>query len=226
MQHENASNGVVLKTMQKAATKKKKYDIDSDWFRSKFAEKRTSYRAFARDHDMVPSVVSRMMAGLRRMQKEEARAIAAFIGAPLSEVLKHADVLNEEGEPTPVLLIATINENGRVERLTEPRPLPGPVVKLAQSVVATHARVLAAQIRALSGPLAVMDDAVVLFGHTDDVEASAIGVLSICRNFAGEQIMAKIERARKTGEARVVTIDNAIKEFDLHTATPVLAILP
>ena len=167
-----------------------------------------------------------MIAGLRDMQPDEARAIANFIRAPLEEVLKHAGLSDGDGEPRAVLLVATINETGCIERLTEPRPLPQSVITTARSVIAELPRVLAAQIRAMSGPLTILDDAVVLFGHTEEVEPSAIGVLSICRNFAGEQIMAKIERARKTGEARVVTTDGNIKEFDLQTATPVLAIIP
>lgn len=174
---------------------------------------------------MDPSAVSRMLSGDRKMQPDEARAIAHFIGAPISEVMKHAG-LTIDGEITPVVLVATINERGQIERLTEPRPLPASVIERAQSAIDAVPRVLAAQIRALSGPLTVMDDAVVLFGHTDEVEPSSIGVLSICRNFAGDQILAKIERARKTGEARVVTIDGKVKEFDLQTATPVLTIIP
>uniref|UniRef100_UPI00403EFA43 helix-turn-helix domain-containing protein n=1 Tax=Hyphomicrobium sp. ghe19 TaxID=2682968 RepID=UPI00403EFA43 len=199
--------------------------IDSEWFRTRFAEKRTSYRAFAREHGMDPSAVSRMLTGQRRMQRDEAAAIAQFIGAPISEVLKHAGV-TIDGEYTPILLVATINEHGQIERLPEPRPLPHSVIDRARSAIDAVPRVLAAQIRALSGPLTVMDDAVVLFCPTDDVDSASIGALSICRNFAGDQILAKIERARKTGEARVVTIDGKVKEFDLQTATPVLTIIP
>lgn len=199
--------------------------VDSEWFRRKFAEKGASYRAFAREHDMDPSAVSRMLSGDRRMQMDEAKAIAHFIGAPVSEVMKHAKIVID-GELTPVLLVATINERGQIERLPEPRPLPQSVIVRAQSAIDAVPRVLAAQIRALSGPLTVMDDAVVLFGHTDDVDPASIGALSICRNFAGDQILAKIERARKTGEARVITVDGKVKEFDLQTATPVLTIVP
>lgn len=78
----------------------------------------------------------------------------------------------------------------------------------------------------MSGPLAFLDDAIVLFGHTEGVERAAIGVLAICRSHQGEQIIAKIDRARKTGEARVVCVDGKIKEFALETATPVIAIIP
>ena len=199
--------------------------VDSNWFRRKFEEKGTSYRAFARAHDMDPSAVSRMLTGQRQMQRDEAAAIALFIGAPLNEVLKHAGG-STGGGLTPILLAATINELGRVERLAEPRPLPHPVIERAQSAIDAAPHVLAAQIRALTGPLTVMDDAIVLFADPGKVESAPIGALSICRNLTGDEIMAKLERARKTGEARIATIDGQVKEFDLQIATPILAIIP
>lgn len=199
--------------------------FDSEWFRNLFEAAGKSYRGFAKEYGMDPSAVSRTMSGLRKMQKDEAVAIANFVRAPVSEVMKHAGI-TIEGQLTPVLLVATINDRGQVERLTDPRPLPPTVLARAKAIIDVVPRVLAAQIRALSGPLTIMDDAVVLFTHTNEVEPSSIGALSICRNFAGEQIFAKIDRARKTGEARVVTIDGKVKEFDLQTATPILTIIP
>jgi hypothetical protein len=203
--------------------------IDKDWFLKKLEANRQSVRGLARHLEIDPSAVSRMLAGKRKMRMDEANAIATFLAAPVSEVLRHAGVaMDLDGHPTRILLAATVNEKGQIERLTEPRPLPQSVIDRAQAAIAKHGngRIVAAQIRAMTGPLAVMDDAVVLFKHTDIVEPAAIGALSICRSHSGEQIMAKIERARKTGEARVVCADGKVKEFDLHTATPVLAIIP
>lgn len=219
MQHGSASVGVALRTMAK------KFKVDSAWFRQQFADKKSSYRAFAQAHGLDPSAVSRMLTGFREMQQSEALALANFLHAPISEILKHAGV-EIDGEPTPIPLVATINEKGHIERLQNPRPLPPSIIRRAQQSIDAMPNVVAAQIRALHGPLTVLDDAVALFAHTDDVEASAIGVLSICRNFDGEQILAKIERARKTGESRIVSIDGKVMEFDLQTATPILAIIP
>lgn len=160
---------------------------------------------------------------------DEASAIASFLSVPVKEVLKHAGVaVDLDGQPTRILLAATINEQGQIERLDDPRPLPQNIIDRAQAAISAHGNssIVAAQIRALSGPLALLDDAVVLFRHTDEVEASAIGALAICRSYKGDQIIAKIERARKTGEARVICVDGKVREFDLHTATPVLALIP
>lgn len=206
-----------------------KQQIDKDWFIGKLEENRKSLRGLARHLNLDPSAVSRMLSGQRRMRMDEANAIATFLAAPVSEVLRHAGVsIDLDGQPTRVLLAATINEAGIVERLKEPRPLPQSVINRAQAAITVHGngKIIAAQIRALSGPLAYLDDAVVLFKHTDSVDAGAIGSLSVCRNHAGDQILAKIERARITGEARVLTTDGKVREFDLHTATPVLAIIP
>lgn len=203
--------------------------INRDWFIQKLEENRKSVRGLARHLDLDPSAVSRMLTGKRKMKMEETTAIAHFLNAPVSEVLRHAGVsIDLDGQPTRVLLAAIVNEKGEVGRLTDPRPLPQSVIDRAQAAIHTHGngRIIAAQVRALDGPLAFLDDAVVLFKPTEIVESNAIGVLSICRNHAGEQVMAKIERARKTGEARVVTVSGQRVEFDLQTATPVLAIIP
>lgn len=163
------------------------------------------------------------------MTADEANDIAAFLHAPVDEVLKHAGVsVDLDGQPTGLLLAASINEKGEVQRLTDPKPLPQQIIDRAQAAISIHGEgnVIAAQIRALEGPLALLDDAVLLFKATDTVDMAAIGVLSICRTYAGQQIIARVEKARKTGEARAIQISGKVKEFVLQTATPVLAIIP
>lgn len=159
---------------------------------------------------------------------EEANQIALFLGVPVKEVLQHAGVaIDLDGRPTRILLTSTIDEKGRLKHLPDPRPLPQSVIERAQAAIGrTNEKVLAAQVRATTGPLAMMDDAVVLFIATDIVEPAAIGALSICRSKDGEQIMAKVERARKTGEASVRKSSGDQTEMILTTATPVLAVIP
>jgi len=133
-----------------------------------------------------------------------------------------------DGLPSRILLAATVNESGLVERLKDPKPLPQGIIDRAQAAITLHGngKIIAAQVRASSGPLAMFDDAVVLFRATEEVETAAIGTLAICRTYDGEQMIVKIERARKTGEARVVTVTGKTKELTLQTAAPVLAIIP
>lgn len=159
---------------------------------------------------------------------EEANSIALFLGTTVSEVLSHAGVaIDLDGQPTRILLAATIDEKGHLHRMSDAKPLPQAVIERAQAAIGnTNRKVIAAQIRAATGPLAVMDDAVVLFNHTDMVEPAAIGGLAIGRTREGQQFLGKVERARKTGEAHVLCINGASGEYELVTATPVLAIIP
>jgi transcriptional regulator with XRE-family HTH domain len=203
--------------------------IDKDWFFDRLKEKDKSLRGLARHMGLDASAVSRMLNGTRRMQLEEADEIARFLGAPVAEVLKHAGVaIDLDGVATRIILTSVINEKGNVERLHEPRPLPQSFIDRATAAIHMQGNgaVIAAQIRADTGPLAAWDDAVALFRHTEIVEPSAIGSLAVCRLFEGEQIIAKIERARKTGEARIVTFEDAKREVMLLTATPVIAVIP
>lgn len=163
------------------------------------------------------------------MKMEEANEIARFLGASIADVLMHSGVsITLDEEPTSILLAATIDERGIITRLAEPKPLPQAVIERAQASITVHggSRIVGAQIRALEGPLSVMDDAVVLFQQADSVDPAAIGVLSICRSREGEEFFGKIERARKTGEARVICANGEIRDVSLEAATPVLAMIP
>lgn len=203
--------------------------IDKDWFMNQLQDQKKSVRGLARYMELDPSAVSRMLSGERRMKMQEAVEIARFLNAPVSEVLSHAGVsLDLDGQQCQIILAAIVSDVGTIERLTDPRPLPSGIIQRALAAIRPHGngRIIAAQVRANSGPLAIWDDAVILFGHTDVVEADAIGTLSICRLMSGEQLLARIDRARKTGEARVIDVASAPREVTLHTATPVLAVIP
>ncbi|MGZ2448272.1 transcriptional regulator with XRE-family HTH domain [Rhizobium ruizarguesonis] len=204
-------------------------EIDSAWFQNQLKDNGKSLRGLARHLEIDPSAVSRTFSGQRRMTMEEATQIALFLGLPVTEVMKHAGIsMDAEGAATRILLAAFIDETGTMQRLTEPRPLPATVIEKAQLAIGSGYRkqVIAAQIRASSGPLSIWDDAVLLFNHTDVVEPAAIGSLSICRVRGGKQILAKVDRARKTGEASVVSPAGKIEDAILETATPIIAVIP
>lgn len=203
-------------------------EIDKDWFHAQLLDKKRSLRGLAAHMKLDPSAVSRMFSGQRKMQMQEAREIALFLGVPMSDILSHAGLsIDLDGLPTRILLAATIGEDGKIVRLKEPRPLPQSVIERAQAAIGRYnGQIIAAQVRAATGPFSIWDDAIVLFGHTDTVDPAAIGSLAICRMRNGEQIMAKVESARKTGEARITSASGRIEEALLETATPVLAVIP
>lgn len=193
-------------------------------------DRHQSVRGLARHMGMDASAVSRMFSGQRKMQMDEAKVIAHFLRAPVSEVMKHAGVsVDLDGLPTRITLAAIIGDDGHIGRLKETRPLPQEVIEKAQAAIsrAGNGQIIAAQIRANKGPLAIWDDAVVLFKPTEHVEPSAIGTLAICRNRdTSQQSIMRLIRARKTGEATVQLANGGEKEVTLDTATPVLAIIP
>ena len=204
--------------------------IDRQWFVNRLEGRQKSVRGLARHLAVDASAVSRMLSGKRKMKMNEANAIADFLSAPVEEVLKHAGVaLDEGGRPTKIILAATINEDGEIERLREPRPMPPLVIERARSAVlrlGEDDQIIAAQIRASKGALAIWDDAVLLFKGSTDMDPSAVGRLSICRIKNGVQVLAYVERARKTGEATLRLPAGEMIDMILDTATPVLAVIP
>jgi len=206
-----------------------KHVVDQAWFKAKLADVNKSMREMQKSVGMDVSAISRTFSGERKMQMAEATKIAQFLGTHVTEVLRHAGVqIDSDDQASRIMLAATIDEDGKVERILEPKALPRHVIDRANAAITIKGggNVIAAQVRALDGPLAMFDDAVLLFGHTDTVESDAIGSLSICRNREGGQILAKIERARKTGEALLICPDGSKQEFSLRTAAPIIAIIP
>jgi len=202
--------------------------INRKWFFQKLNESGRSLRGLAKHLGRDPSAVSRMLSGARRMKLEEASEIAGFLGVPVREVLTHAGVpVESNGSSTHLVLTAAINEKGVLEPLKEPKALPHSVALRANASVecCANGNFVATQVRASKGPLAIIDDAVVVFAHSDSVDTAAIGALSICRSH-GKHVLARIERLRKTGEACVVSVEGEIRESVLEAATPVLAIIP
>jgi hypothetical protein len=204
-------------------------EIDSEWFKDRIRDKKKSTRGLARHLDIDPASASRMINGQRKMSMEEAQKIAIFLGLPINEVMRHTGIqMDGDGQPSKIVLAAMINETGELERLPEPRPLPQSVIEKATLAlgIGYNQRVLAAQIRAAKGPLNLWDDAVILFTVADTVEPLSVNALSIVRLRDGKQYLAKIDKARKTGEAQITTAAGKMEDAYLETATPIIALIP
>lgn len=204
-------------------------EIDGAWFHHQLDGRGQSLRALARHLGKDASAVSRTFSGRRRMTMEEAVAIAAFLGVAVAEVMHHAGIIGESGGPgANILLSATIDEDGEMRMLAEPQALPQTVLDKAMSAIGASRdqQVIAAQVRASSGALAIWDDAVLFFAPGDGIEPGAIGALSICGLNGGRQILARLDRARKTGEAMVVSPSGRVEEAMLVTAAPVIVLVP
>lgn len=159
---------------------------------------------------------------------EEAATIAQFLGVNVKEVLRHAGVaIDLDGQPTRILLIATIDGYGRMTRLKTPRSLPQATIDRAHAAIGLgNERVIAAQVRADDGPLALFDDAVILFRQTEGIDAGSVGSLCVGRSIDGNMGIGRILKARKTGEMVTLAFDGKIYESEALMSTPVIAILP
>lgn len=199
--------------------------LDRDWFKERLDRIGKSQNAMARHLGRNPSAMSKMMSGERKMKLSEAERIARFIQEPIEEVLKHAGVKLTTARPGRINFDYTISEAGNVEP-AEPRALRLSVVARAESMISGDTPVIAAQVRAMKGALAIWDDALVLFAAADTVEPAAVGVLSIVRLREGITMIGHVDALRKTGEATLTTADGQTKQVTLEAATPVLAVVP
>lgn len=67
---------------------------------------------------------------------DEAKQIAHFLRVSLSEVMRHAGAsVDLDGMPTRIMLAAIIKEDGLLDRLPEPRPLPQAIIEKAQAAI-------------------------------------------------------------------------------------------
>lgn len=66
--------------------------IDQNWFKDKLKSVGISQRQLAKKMDLDPASVSYMLSGKRRMTMEEARAIAAHLLLPVTEVMRQAGI--------------------------------------------------------------------------------------------------------------------------------------
>lgn len=64
--------------------------IDTNWFRSRLADRRLSQRQLAKLLDLDPAAVSLMLRGKRKMSAAEASEIAVQLGVSVQEVLVRA----------------------------------------------------------------------------------------------------------------------------------------
>lgn len=202
--------------------------IDKQWFMDQLRDNNMSLRGLAKSLEMDPSALSRVFSGQRKMQIDEAKSIAHFLRAPVSDVMKHAGVsVDLDGAPARVVMMANVDGDGYLEPKKTSEQLPPQVIEKAGLLLRTNRHMLAAHVKSPRGAMSILDDAIILFMPTETVERSAIGALAIVRDIEdGRQCLVRLIRARKTGEATIVMASGELRDMMLETATPVVAIIP
>jgi plasmid maintenance system antidote protein VapI len=196
------------------------------WIDDRLNSQGKSMSSLARFMEIDKSAITRLLAGDRQLKTEEAAKIAQFIGSTLPEVLEQTDLaMSMDNQAARIALDAEIDENGSM-KVIDGDALPTDTIKRAQAAMRPHGdNFRTALVRARSGPMAILDDSIVLFGEGKPLNG-AIGFLAICQMVSGAHIMARIDRARKTGEATVIDVHGKQCDVVLKSAAPILAIIP
>jgi len=97
--------------------------MNTTWFYEALARVGSSQADLARHLRLAPSAVSRMLNGERQVKLLEAAQIAAFLGVPPEEVMRHAG--EEATEPRPVIPGRRGRPPGSRTRPLGPRPADG-----------------------------------------------------------------------------------------------------
>lgn len=191
--------------------------VNSGWFVDKIADRRLSQRRLAKQIGMHPSAMSLLFSGDRAMSAREACEIAAALGEPVTEVLKHAGMpINAQTSGNDVSVVGWINAKGEVVRERPPgarvvnTPMPG-----VDGVVAL--RVMA------DGPY----EGWLVFYKADTLGISGEGRLCVVETADGNDMIATLGRNIGGDVHRIdrwigakVSEDSATVE--LRSASPVL----
>jgi phage repressor protein C with HTH and peptisase S24 domain len=98
--------------------------MNTSWFYEALARVGASQADLARHLRLAPSAVSRMLNGERQVKLLEAAQIAAFLGVPPEEVMRHAG--EEATEPRPLMPGRRGRPPGSRSRVLAARPADGP----------------------------------------------------------------------------------------------------
>lgn len=215
--------------------------VDRDWFFERLRERNRSLRGLARHLGLDPAVVSRMLNGKRRMQMTEAAGVATFLGVATSDVLRHVGVemvlepaspppqqaaAEHPAEPGPdeeVEIVAEIGADGGLTATSKRREIVDYIRRGLAAAAPPPERRIGAVVRDEDGPLAMLDDVLVVFHPgTHDIDARAAGQLAIVRpSDGGAPFLCRVERARRTGEVTVRRPDGRVEELQASEVAPV-----
>ena len=103
--------------------------MNTRWFKERLADKHLTQRKLAKELELDPAAVSLLLRGQRRMQMDEAPAIAQLLGVPLAEVLTAAGIDADAGAKGSVPVIGWADDAGEVhmKRPEGPRKVAAPL---------------------------------------------------------------------------------------------------
>ena len=189
--------------------------MDAKWFQARIKDQRKSQRALARVLNIDPSQVTNMLKGRRRMQLTEASTIAAFLNAPVEEVLRHAGLSVSTGSRR-AMLAGHIDEHGEIHLSDRPEADVDAPATAPEGTIAVRMR---------TGEM-LMRNALVFFLPATGVDPAAIGRLAVCRIGEGPWLLRSISPGVEPGTYDLAGPRGDIVDARLSAAVPVLWIRP
>lgn len=160
--------------------------IDTDWFKSKLADKRMSQRQLAKYLRLDSSAVSLTFRGKREMKLTEAAQIAQLVGVPVDEVLHHAGVLNiTKGKRISVAYV--MEAHGEVRTESEPFDVPAPADLAGDTYICCQARTAGTDLEHMDGWLMYLK-------QPKGVAPEAIGRFSMAKIRNGVTVVATVRK--------------------------------
>lgn len=195
-----------------------KAPINTAWFKGQLADKQINQRAIASSLSLDPASVSLMLRGKRRLQLDEAAALANLLGVPLDDVLFHAGIDPEAGAKSSTPIVGVVDQDGEItmKRPEGPRRVPAPQGLPGDAVALRY-----------EGEGA-MDGWVLFYVPKDAVEPDAIGrlcVIQLAPCGKGARYVRVLKRGYSRGCWTLVGMrpgEGAIENVELASAVPVV----
>jgi transcriptional regulator with XRE-family HTH domain len=188
-------------------------DINRRFFETHMQEKNLSLRRLANMLELGHSQLSLTFSGQRRLQINEAVALANIFGVPLYRVIEAAGVsVRKPGKRVPVIGAvkgdATVEmyPKGLIERTTAPEEMPDDTV--------------AVQCRSAGGSLEWLDRSVLFARKPEGIDPTVLGCLCLAKIKDGPVVLSLVQRGyteRGNSLRGPFVQDNAILEW----ATPI-----
>lgn len=202
--------------------------INSKWFEDSLREADSSQAKLAGHLGISPSQVSKMMKGARSVQIDEVPIIATFLGKTNGEVLFNLGVRLEEGGASrgvtggrSVPLVGHINEDGTatidLEHPTKTIDAPGRVPPGTVAIAAAGLNHSASNL-IIGGMFFVK--------ITDQLEAAAIGRLSLIRLTRGPWMLRTVKPSIEVGRYDLIGPAGTLESQEVIAGSPVLLIRP
>lgn len=192
--------------------------INTRWFKDVLAEKQITQRNVSASLSLDPASVSLMLRGKRRLQLDEAAALAQLLGVPLDDVLYHAGIDPTAGATRgSVPLMGWIDNEGEVHM----RRPEGP--RRAQAPAGMPENTVAVRFQT-DDP---SDGAVAYYVPKEGVDTDAVGrlcVVQLAPAGKGPRYLRVVKRGYQRGTWTLVRQDGSkpLENVELASASPVL----